>query len=62
MGLRQRRASNMPGFRNANYQFERQAKRAEQMGLGPGSTLTCPAARCRSTRCTTRLQIASMRR
>ena len=34
MGLRQRRASNMPGFRNANYQLERQAKRAELMGLG----------------------------
>jgi len=31
---RQRRPSNMPSYHNAHYQFMRQAKRAELMGLG----------------------------
>ena len=34
MGLRQRRASNMPNTNNALYEFMRQAKRAERLGLG----------------------------
>ena len=34
MGLRQHRAENMPSYRRANYEFMRQAKRAELLGLG----------------------------